>query len=233
MSNQVKINKSGRKAILATYIWFLIQALVYYLSVGSVNSFRGLIYFVAAFILTVINSAYMIIVLPGLTNERGDFKDDSKAIDKLYLSLFILVPIFILPLVCGLEFRVNESYYFGNVLMFVAVVVYFLANAFNLYAMSVNRHFEGTVRIQTDRDHKVISTGPYGIVRHPGYISMIMGVLVVPFMLGSLFGIVPALITVLVIVKRTKYEDDLLKTELEGYKEYANITKYRLIPWIW
>ncbi|MDA3845779.1 MAG: isoprenylcysteine carboxylmethyltransferase family protein [Vallitaleaceae bacterium] len=233
MSERVRLNTSGRKAILVPFVWLLLLLIVYYLCVGSLESIRGFIYFLSAFIITTFNSFYMWLFLPGLTNERGDFKEDTKPIDKVYLSLFILFPAIVTPFVAGIEMRLLGSAYFGNIIMFLAIGLYIIGYALNLWAMSVNRHFEGTVRIQNDRDHKVITSGPYSYVRHPGYIAMIIGVIVGPLILGSIYALVPAILTVIVIISRTAYEDKTLHDELEGYKEYASNVRYRLIPWIW
>ena len=73
--------------------------------------------------------------------------------------------------------------------------------------MAVNRHFEGLVRIQEDRDHHVISNGPYAIVRHPGYVGMIVNFMAVPFVLDSLTGVVIMTLAMLLLVVRTALED--------------------------
>ncbi len=90
-----------------------------------------------------------------------------------------------------------------------------------------------SVRIQTDRGHHVIDTGPYAIVRHPGYAAgyLIFGGM--PLALGSLWAIVPVVLMCPLVVLRTVWEDQLLQEELAGYKEYAERVRYRLIPGLW
>ena len=89
------------------------------------------------------------------------------------------------------------------------------------------------VRIQEDRDHKVISTGPYSIVRHPGYSGLLLASIAIPLMLGSLFAFIPAFLAAVLLVIRTYFEDRLLKKELPGYLEYSKKVRSRIIPWIW
>ena len=101
------------------------------------------------------------------------------------------------------------------------------------WAQSVNRFFESTVRIQTERGHSVISTGPYAIVRHPGYVGMILLMIGVPLCLGSLWGLLPAGLSCMMIVLRTDWEDQTLQAELDGYQHYAKHVRSRLIPRIW
>jgi protein-S-isoprenylcysteine O-methyltransferase Ste14 len=101
------------------------------------------------------------------------------------------------------------------------------------WAMLVNTHFEVTVRIQTDRNHRVVTTGPYAIVRHPGYTGASLWVLGSPLVVGSLYGLIPAALTILLVVIRTRREDRTLQAELPGYADYAQRVKSRLLPGIW
>ena len=100
--------------------------------------------------------------------------------------------------------------------------------------MVVNPHFEKTVRIQTDRDHRLIDTGPYRIVRHPGYLGTILSfILSAPLLLGSWWAFVPAAASTASLIVRTALEDRTLRTELAGYEDYARRVRYRLAPGIW
>ena len=101
------------------------------------------------------------------------------------------------------------------------------------WAMLVNRHFEVNVRIQTDRDHKIIDKGPYAIVRHPGYVGVILWMLFTPLILGSYLGLIPAVIAAATMTLRTYLEDRTLHKELPGYPEFAKKTRYRLLPGLW
>jgi protein-S-isoprenylcysteine O-methyltransferase Ste14 len=101
------------------------------------------------------------------------------------------------------------------------------------WAMLVNTHFETTVRIQHDRNHKVITAGPYAAVRHPGYVGASLWALSTPLIVGSALGLIPAALAVLTLVARTRREDDMLRRELAGYADYAARVRYRLIPGIW
>ena len=123
--------------------------------------------------------------------------------------------------------------YLDSPFIIIGVILYILSYALVLWAMVVNKYFEGTVRIQEDRDHMVISTGPYKIMRHPGYVGMIIGAFSPALIVGSLFSLIPVVISIFAIIMRTHFEDKLLREKLEGYADYAKKTKYRLIPGIW
>ena len=98
---------------------------------------------------------------------------------------------------------------------------------------AVNKFFEPSVRIQTDRGHHVIDTGPYAIIRHPGYAFGFAFFLGIPLALGSLWGLIPAIIMSALLVVRTVLEDRTLQNELPGYKQYAERVRYRLVPGVW
>jgi protein-S-isoprenylcysteine O-methyltransferase Ste14 len=89
------------------------------------------------------------------------------------------------------------------------------------------------VRIQTDREQTVIDTGPYAIVRHPGYSSGLLILVGIPLTLGSVWALIPASLSWLLLVLRTQWEDETLQAELPGYKEYTERVRYKLIPGIW
>ena len=101
------------------------------------------------------------------------------------------------------------------------------------WAMLVNRHFESSVRIQKDRGHRVITTGPYRIVRHPGYVGAILFGISTPLIIGSVYGLIPGGIAVILLIIRTSLEDKLLRNELNGYVEYTKRVRYRLVPGLW
>ena len=101
------------------------------------------------------------------------------------------------------------------------------------WAESANKFFEPTVRIQTDRGHTVIETGPYAIVRHPGYVAACLLCLGMPLSLGSLWALIPGVLACLLLVLRTVWEDQTLRDELTGYRKYAQRVQYRLVPVVW
>ena len=101
------------------------------------------------------------------------------------------------------------------------------------YALIENRFFSGMVRIQTDRDHQVVSSGPYRWVRHPGYAGALLVYLVTPLFLDSAWAFLPAVFLAVVLVIRTHLEDSTLQEELAGYREYARRVRYRLLPGVW
>ena len=100
-------------------------------------------------------------------------------------------------------------------------------------AMAENAFFEGTVRIQDDRGHRVIDTGPYAVIRHPGYAGFLLSLLPTPLLLGSWWAFVPTGLFAVWLVLRIVLEERTLHQGLEGYTEYTSRVRYRLVPGIW
>jgi protein-S-isoprenylcysteine O-methyltransferase Ste14 len=115
----------------------------------------------------------------------------------------------------------------------LAFVVFASGYGVALWAMRANRFFSTFVRIQSDRGHAVISTGPYAWVRHPGYAGTIVAHLALPAALGSVWAWVPALLGAILFVSRTAREDRVLAERLPGYREYRARVPWRLVPGVW
>lgn len=171
---------------------------------------------------------------PDLIAERARFLQakDTKPWDKILAPLLGLGSIVIL-IVAGLDKYYGWSSGFSLGAKLVALVVLLLGYSFSSSAIVENRFFSGTVRIQSERGHHVVSTGPYRFVRHPGYAGALWGYLVIPLLLDSAWAFIPAVLLVGVLILRTALEDKTLQEELPGYKEFAQKTRYRLVPGLW
>ena len=171
---------------------------------------------------------------PDLIAERARFMQakDTKPWDKILAPLLGLGSILIL-VVAGLDKYYGWSPASNLTVNWVALIGIVLGYGFSSWALIENRFFSGTVRIQTERGHHVVSTGPYRIVRHPGYAGGLLGYIFIPFLLNSLWAFIPTILLMVVMVTRTALEDKTLQAELPGYKEYAEKTRYRLFVWVW
>lgn len=171
---------------------------------------------------------------PDLLVERGHFLDhpNPESWDKL-LSPLLGLGGGVIPLVAGLDARFGPSANFSLALKLFAILVLLLGYALGSYALLANRFFSGMVRLQSERGHHVVDTGPYRWVRHPGYLGALVTYLATPFLLDSWWALIPVLLIFLVIIVRTRLEDRFLKESLEGYRAYAQRVRYRLIPGIW
>lgn len=170
---------------------------------------------------------------PDLLAERSRIQAGTKPWDKALVALQALVFPLICWIVSGLDLRFGWGPAVPIQIQIGALAMMLSGFAWTGWAMLVNRFFSGTVRIQTERGHSVISTGPYRFMRHPGYAGAILFGLGTPLFLGSWWGLLPAVLSLPVHVTRTALEDRTLRRELAGYSEYAQAVRFRLFPGIW
>jgi protein-S-isoprenylcysteine O-methyltransferase Ste14 len=172
---------------------------------------------------------------PGLLAERQSIEkiQSGKAWDKVLAPLMALSLVFPLVIVAGLDHRRGWSPVFPLWLIVLGFILISLGYAFATWALVENRFFSSTVRIQTDRGHVVCDSGPYRIVRHPGYAGNIPPLLGIVLALGSVWTLIPAAVALIIAVIRTVLEDQTLQEELPGYRDYARRVNYRLIPGIY
>lgn len=171
---------------------------------------------------------------PDILEERARSMDleDAKPWDRVLAPSLAFGNILIL-VVAGFGRLFGWSASFSLTTKIVSIIVMVLGYLLGSWALIENRFFSGVVRIQKDRDHRVVSTGPYRFVRHPGYAAALWTYLVIPLLLDSAWAFVPAVLLIGVLVLRTALEDQTLQDELPGYKEFTRKTRYRLIPWLW
>jgi protein-S-isoprenylcysteine O-methyltransferase Ste14 len=174
-----------------------------------------------------------LMVDPGLLGERAGVRAGAKSVD-IPLAVFVgRVGPLMMVTVAGLDRRYGWTPALDPILSAVGLMALVLGYVFTVWAMTVNPFFSPVVRIQHDRGHVVVDRGPYRLVRHPGYVGVILVSLATPLVLGALWALVPGGLVGLVTVLRTLLEDRTLKAELPGYREYARRVRYRLLPGLW
>ena len=171
-------------------------------------------------------------VNPMIYRARSRFQPGTKDWDKAILSLILPLMVAVLPVAAADAGR----FHWSSVPLSVVLAGYaaMLAGiAVTCWAQAVNPFFEPGVRIQSERHQRVIDGGPYRFVRHPGYIAAMLMIFGVALALASLWALVPAALSSILLAVRTRWEDRLLQAELPGYAEYASRVRFRLIPGIW
>jgi len=226
------ITLRGKIYILRNMISVLIGGTIFFLGAGRLDIIRGWIYFVAALAMTLIGNLIIGKYNPQLLHQRSKIHTGSKNWDKWWLAIFAILFVYGMPFVAGWEIgRLHYQMNFASLLF--GMILYILSVILSIWAMSVNRFFEPAVRIQRDRNHQVVSGGPYGIIRHPGYSALVLWAFAFPLIVGSTYALYQALILVVFVSFRTYLEDKTLQSELEGYMTYTQKVQYRLIPGIW
>lgn len=216
--------------VVVTYVWFIGSL---FAAAGRWDWTRGWI----SVALSVVGMSVMGLIVqrhnPELMAQRAKWRrKDTKGLDKIFFALYL--PLVLLhPAVAGLDavrFRWSSMpfafVYVGGALFAASLVLIG-------WVMVVNPYAETSVRIQTDRGHKVVTAGPYRFVRHPMYVgAMLMGV-GNSLVWGSVWALVVTGLIILLYIWRTSREDQSLRRELSGYEEYAACTRYRLLPGVW
>ena len=196
----------------------------------------GTIYWPEAWIMVLIYLAWALPLLtwmkknnPKLLEERMDVTRRTQEWDKivLILGLVCYFGFFVIP---GLDYRFgwSEMPVYLEIVGFVGMALAFTAM---FIVMRANTYLSRAVEVQEGQ--KVITTGPYKYVRHPLYAAMLVYCISVPMSLGSYYGIIPALGMIALMLVRTSREDKFLHENLPGYKEYAQKTRYKLVPGVW
>ena len=170
---------------------------------------------------------------PDLLAARSKWRrKDTKPFDKVFLAIFM--PLNMLqPVIAGLDVGRFHWSTLPHWVLYAGIALFVPAFVFMAWAMAVNRHAESTVRIQTDRGHKVVDSGPYRFVRHPMYVGAILLYAASALVLGSFWALVTAGVITVALVWRTALEDRTLRRELAGYEEFAARTRFRLVPGVW
>ena len=228
-----QLTKSGIKAFLAPIRWIIITGLFFFLASGEINNLRVWIYICVYAIGGLIIGILLYKKSPELLNDRGKMQEGTKQFDKYIILIYFLFALVLTPFVAGIDRRFNLIELLPSFYLYIGIILYIFSTIFSIWPMLHNPFFEGTIRIQREKNHNVINTGPYKIVRHPGYLGMLLGSISLPLALGSLLAFIPLVIMIILIFMRTYYEDTTLQKELTGYTEYCKKVKYRLIPYIW
>jgi protein-S-isoprenylcysteine O-methyltransferase Ste14 len=203
-----------------------------FLPAGSIGWRPGWV-FLAALIAAFGASALVIArANPIIYRARSRFQPGTKGWDKALLAVILPAMVAILPVAALDAGRFHASAVpawavvagYGGVLAGIGLMA---------WAQAVNPFFEPGVRIQSERHQRVIDTGPYRFVRHPGYVAALLLFFGMALALGSFWALAPAALASALLVLRTAWEDRLLRAELAGYADYARRVRSRLVPGVW
>lgn len=205
----------------------LVGALIF-LPSGTLSFFNGWLLMGILFVPMLFAGIVMMLRSPELLRQRLDAKETQKQqgiVVKLSGLMFIAGFV-----IAGLGVRFGW-YVLPKGITVCAAVVFCLSYVIYGEVLRENAYLSRTVKVQEGQ--KVISTGLYGIVRHPMYSATVLMFLSMPLVLGSVYSFLIFLAYPFIIAKRIKHEEELLERELDGYREYKKKVKYRLIPFIW
>ena len=206
--------------------------LLVFLPVGRLDWAPG--WYFIGFLVIVYGASGLILmrVNPAIFQARSRFQPGTQRWDLILLTLMLPAMIVEIPLATLDAGRM----FWSDVPASVVILGYALlggGTVFAVWAEAVNRFFEPGVRLQRERGQRVVDSGPYAFVRHPGYVGALMTFAGMALALASWWALVPAALACAILIVRTSWEDALLRAELEGYADYARRVRYRLAPGIW
>jgi protein-S-isoprenylcysteine O-methyltransferase Ste14 len=219
--------------VITSFIFLLLLAASMFISAGTLKWQMAWYYLLLTTVVLVLDAVVLIRISPELLGERSKYQKGAKKWDQLLSRLMATIGPLIVWIVSGLDYRNSWTSPLPTWLVILSSGLIFAGSMLALWAMASNRFFIGMVRIQEERGHTVIEAGPYRYIRHPGYLGSLFFLIFTPLMLESLWALIPAALTCGVVFLRTYLEDNTLKLELPGYREYAANIHYRLIPGIW
>ena len=216
------------EAIIKFVAGVLLVGMLVFLPAGTFAFLGGWILMGILFIPMFFAGIVMMIKSPSLLASRLEAKEkerEQSVVVKLSGLMFVIGFV-----VAGLDFR------FGWIKLPFAVniaasVVFIIAYLLYAEVLRENAYLSRTVKVVEGQ--KVISTGLYGIVRHPMYFATILLFMSMPLVLGSLVSFVIFCAYPIIIAARIRNEEEVLSRELDGYDEYKNKVKFRMIPFIW
>ena len=212
------------------------------------NTIVGLVFFLSAgttqwaqvWILLALWVCYYLYMLiwglrksPDMVLERAKgIQKEGKEYEKNVLGVYFLT-FAALIIVSGLDvgrYSWSEVSRLVEVFAFIPVLIAYILP---LWAVSSNPFTAGVMRIQEERGHHVISSGPYRFIRHPMYLGTVIFGIFTPLFIGSWWALIPGAAMVCVFIVRTRLEDRVLQKELPGYKEYAKKVRFKILPYVW
>jgi len=235
VSSEKNVPKIKLTVILRFIIFTIFLMAVLFLAAGKLDWWEGWAYVIQGLVVLIISRVILIRRNPDLAIERAEAgkKENVKPWDRVLMPLMsIFIPL-ISWVVVGLDERFGWTPDLPDWVQLIGLAFIFTGSMIGTWAMIANRFFSSHVRIQVDRGHSVVNSGPYRIVRHPGYAGGLLGWIASPVFFSSWWAVIPALLAIIITFIRTALEDRVLQAELPGYKEYARSVRFRLIPGIW
>jgi len=222
------MQKIKKKIFIIFPAALIVTGLMLFLPAGSFSFWNAWVFIAVLFIPCIFVVLYFLKHDPKLLERRMQYKEkeiEQKTIMKIATLLFVIG--FITP---GLDFRYGWSSV-PLLLVIISYTIIFLGYMLIFFVFKENTYTSRIIEVE--KGQKVVSTGPYSIVRHPMYVGVLLMYLFIPTALGSYYSLILFLPIILIIIFRILNEEKVLTRDLPGYAEYTKKVKYRLIPGIW
>lgn len=228
------VRKACLKQALLSCALLAVMTAVFFVSSGRFDLLRAWMFFGAVFIYMILSTLALYRYSPELLVQRLQLRrEGSKTWDEVLMRACNLTLMLVVPAVAGLDIGRFGWSELGELSAALGFIIFVFSSVLINWTMIKNPYFEPTVRLQEDRGHRAVTTGPYSLVRHPGYLSGILWAFSIPLLIGSLYTFAPVILYSALMILRTYLEDRTLHDELTGYAEYADRVRYRLFPGVW
>ncbi len=232
MNGTQQKEKIGIKLVLKSILILLFFLAITFIIAGRIEYWEGWFFNGLNFFFIFIT--YIVLMdRKDMIKERLKPGKGMKKWDRIYYA--ISTPMFFIMFIVSI-LDAGRFYWIPSIpfiVILLGIILYIIGQIIVIWAKKANRFFSSVVRIQTDRKQTVCSSGPYKFVRHPGYLGGVIFTIGTPLLLGSFWGLIPAIIILIPVLIRTYLEDKTLQKELFGYIDYTMQVKYRIIPFIW
>ncbi|WP_405268083.1 methyltransferase family protein [Methanobrevibacter sp.] len=216
------------QALTKFILGLIIISLLLFIPAGTLNYSNGWLFIALLFIPMFVAGIIMFITSPDLLKRRLNAKEEEN--EQKIVILISGIMFFLAFIIAGLNFRF-EWFKLPQIVIILASIIFLLSYVMYAEVLRENAYLSRTVEVSENQ--KVVDSGLYGLVRHPMYTSTIFLFLSMPLILDSLFSFIIMLIYPIIIFFRIKNEEKVLENELEGYREYKEKVKYKIIPYIW
>ena len=221
------------KLLLQNLIWIVAMGALLFVPAGTLHWPAAWVFLGTIAILGVSSGLWLARTDPALLAERMHpmMQSDQPLADKMFMLAFGLAALSWF-LVIGFDERLHASHV-PTELQALGLAMLLGSVGFTMWVMHENSFAAPVVRLQTERGHRVVSTGPYAWVRHPMYSGSILFFVGAPLLLGSWWGVAMLPLFTALFAIRAGIEERALTTGLPGYADYARRVRYRLLPGLW
>ena len=216
------------EALFKFLLGVLIVSILLFVPAGSLRYYNAWLLLSLLFIPMFLSGIFLMIKNPSLLKRRLENKE--KEIEQKYVLLYSSLMFILGFVISGLNFR-YKWIILDDIVVYIGSFIFIISYILYALVLKENTYLNRTIKVE--KNQELISTGLYGIVRHPMYLSTILLFLSMPLILNSILSFVVFLIYPFIIVKRINNEEMVLEKELSGYIEYEKKVKYKLIPFIW
>lgn len=216
------------KAAIRIIAFPVVLGVLLFIPAGTLQYREAWVYISILFVPALIFIIYLFRKDPGLIERRMKMKEKQDVQNKVVIIIALFVAAVFVA--CGLDKRFGWSR-LPLIVIVISDVAVFFTYLFVINVLLKNRYASRTVEVE--EDHKLITTGPYKIIRHPMYLAVLIMFISTPFTLGSYWASIGNVFIISPFIARIINEEKLLIKQLKGYKKYTEEVKYRLIPGLW